>query len=816
MKRRESKPSLKKGIFLSTAVLSLCFFALSPSSNNKALSVGIAAALEPVSHLTRLAWGICQMTPWASTIGNELFLFSHLCGSAAQRVFTQIFKAPPAPNQLPFFEGVPPSHSSWHLNKMLFSQIPASSPEEEKLLLFLERRWLAKSTGFYPFMVDWVCPHFGVCLQIHPETTSAYARNPCNKFSETYEKTVKIWKKSLPHPDHFPLILTRPADLSDYFPASLKIRNIEDVQKLIPMLSRNSRVIVDFTEALPNQSSWVELRLSFLQRCEELQLDLNRIVCIERRELDHLGGIRILPLQAPFADKSEAHFQFLLEWISRFGLTANRVELDSSFLVPVGEKEGGKNPAGLTLPQFRTALQTFEQNWTEGKPYETLMVKGTLQVLKELTARLDENEIKNSPIKSAIAELCFLKLQDRLMSFNKGTGQVLFFDMMEQIHSDISTLVAIVSPFSLKDFSKIYRDLLTIPAKLQPLSSFSIHSSGMTSLAGIFKAVRGSIGKTPRVLYGENTYFECILAAEAISHATPIEQATEEDFSQADLLLAQFNPVLKRIDLKHTEYRVEKIAESLHRALAMKRSNPLTLALDCTMDYIDSTRVAPLLEEFQEEIEEGSLNVICYRSGLKFDLFGMDNYCGAPFYMVHKQGPEWAQFDSLLSDPALVTDSLSLNWFCLAYRSAADQLDLYRRQIFHNTRALLDKIPPRLFSEHSKYRVIPVQRNADAAFIDIKIYGPLHTLRGSLLAGGCLYYKSMEAGLPIFYRPSLGLYHPNISIIFGETCTTIRLTLGIDPAQIEILANCLRMIDALNGSPYRSLKTLADTSEVSK
>ncbi len=825
MKQRGSKPSLKKGIFLSTSILSLCFFALSPSTTiriyDQALSIGIAAVLEPVSHLTRLGWGICQMTPWASTIGNELFLLSHLCGSAAQKVFAQIFKDPPAPNQLPFFEAALPSHSSWHLNKMLFSQISASSLQEEKLLLFLQRRWLAKSTGFYPFLVDWTCPRFGVCLQIHPETTSAYARNPCNKLSETYEKTVKIWKKSLPHPDHFPLILTRPADLHEYFPAYLKIVKSDEIQnsveKLIPMLSApDSRVIVDFTEALSNQGTWpdawAELRLSFLQRCEELQLDLNRIICIEKGELEHLGGIRILPLQAHFADKSESHFQFLLEWISRFGLTANRVELDRSFLFPAARNDGSKRPAGLPLAQFRAALQTFELNWNEGKPYETLMVNGALQVLKELTACLDENEIGNSPIKSSIAELCFLKLQDRLMGLTKISDQVLFFDMMEQIHAEISTLVAIVSPFSLNDFSKIYRDLLTIPAKLQPLASFSIHSSGMSSLAGIFKAVRGSIGKTPRVLYGENTYFECILAAEAISHAIAIEEATEEDFSQADLLLAQFNPVLKRIDLQQTEYRVEKIAAPLHRALAMKRSKPLTLALDCTMDYIDSTRVARLLEEFQEEIEEGGLNVVCYRSGLKFDLFGMDNYCGAPFYMVHKQGPEWAQFDSLLNDPVLVTDSLSLNWFCLAYQSAADQLDLYRKQIFDNTRALLDRIPPRLFSEHSKYRVIPVQRSADAAFIDIKIYAPLHTLRGSLLAGGCLYYKSMEAGLPIFFRPSLGLYHPNISMIFGENCTTIRLTLGIDPAQIEILAKCLKMIDALNGSPYSSLKKLADNS----
>jgi hypothetical protein len=56
----------------------------------------------------------------------------------------------------------------------------------------------------------------------------------------------------------------------------------------------------------------------------------------------------------------------------------------------------------------------------------------------------------------------------------------------------------------------------------------------------------------------------------------------------------------------------------------------------------------------------------------------------------------------------------------------------------------------------------------------------------------------MEGGQPIFYRPSLGFYHPNFTMLFGEENTTIRLTLGLDPAQVDILAECFEKIDALN------------------
>jgi hypothetical protein len=780
----------KMRIILSACIFFLCFFGLFSLKgfhrvSDRALSLAAVAVLGPASNLSRLGWAICRATPWADTTGNELLLFSDLCGSAAQRVFFQIFKESPSPNQLPLFEGVRPSHSSWELNRALFSQIPFSSMKEEELLLFLQRRWLAKSTGFYPYMIDWVCPCFGMCLQTHPETTSAYARNPCNKISETYEKTVAAWKKILPHPSHFPLILTRSADLHEYLPSFFRP---EEVEK-----SSNYPVIVDFTESLPKNRQWLdawnEQRALFLQRCKELHLDLDRIICIEQQEIGHLGGIRILPLQSHFADKSEAHFHYLLEWISRFGLTANRVELDRCFL---GKMNVGRAACPeLTREELMSTVEELEKDCWD-KPHEALMVKGTLQLLKQLLSHFQQIQ---SPIKSAIARLSFFKLQDRLNALAKQKNDFLFFDMMEQIHADISSLVEVLSPFSINDFAKIYRNRLTIPEALLPFAHFSIHSSGMTSLAGIFKAA----GPRPRVIYGENTYFECIIAAEAISEATPFDKASEEDFAEADILLAQFNPVLKRIDLQVTEYRVDKIKDALHRALSGKREKPITLALDCTLDYIDSPRAARLLKDFQKEIKQGILNVVCYRSGLKFDLFGMDNYCGAPFFMVHNADPRWQKFDALLNDKALVTDSLSLNWFCLAYGAAPEQLDLYRKQVFDNTRALLEKLPPRLFDEHSRYRVVPAEKDADMAFIDIKINGPLHVLRGGL-AGGCLYYKCLEAGLPIFFRPSLGLYHPNLSMIFGENRTTIRLTLGLDPAQIEVLAKCFQMLDALNGS----------------
>jgi len=142
---------------------------------------------------------------------------------------------------------------------------------------------------------------------------------------------------------------------------------------------------------------------------------------------------------------------------------------------------------------------------------------------------------------------------------------------------------------------------------------------------------------------------------------------------------------------------------------------------------------------------------------------------------------------SMFVDPTLQTDLLSANWFCLAYKNISKELDDYRKQIFSNVRALMQRLPEKLYQESSEFRVIPADDKPDLCFIDIKVYGPLHALRGSLLASGYMTLSCLEKGVPVFYRQSLGYYHSNFTMIFCESNTTIRLTLGLDPIDVDSL-----------------------------
>ncbi|MBS0652881.1 MAG: hypothetical protein JSR39_05050 [Verrucomicrobia bacterium] len=794
------------------------------------LYFGAGALFGSATILSGIGWGVFYLTPWSSTIANECLISSQVFGVAALHAFGQVFKS--SPFLCGFFKQVPSSYSSWDLNNKLLSEVPAATNKDKELIEFLQRRWLAKITGTYPFLVNWMCPSFGISYQVHRETTNSYTRDPANKFSDTYRNRLEAWKQFLPHPQSYPLVLTRPSSVQEYLPSSIEIPQGEAVQISVEKIAQkddpsNSLLIVDLTSVLPGQpidrtqwlESWHSYEKEFCASCIERQVDLKRIMCVQRVKQDDVAGIRILPFSTMPPDHAQNQYQTLMEWIGKFGLSANRIELDRLHL-PSDPTLAVQNSPALVAADIPTPLQkqwvsfldSVDHRWKSKHPQKTQMLKGTLKVLKELCLAIPQSkweEIARSPTQASIVHLCFTKIKEQLGQLLEEADASSFHATathLEQVHYDLSSLLEIFAPFSKEDFLNAYRNHLTsIPKDLQPLTGYAIHASAMTSLGGIFKAVQKMTGRPIQILFGENTYFECIRAVELVTKATQIPDATEEDWKEVDLIMAQFNPTVKRINSKVTEYQateyhVEKIADFLHKALNGRGGRPLSLALDCTLDFSNSPRIEQLLSEFKNEIERGDLNIMCYRSGLKFDLFGMDNYCGAPFTMTRSKDEKWACFDTLLNDPALQTDSLSMNWFCLAYKAATPYIEWYRKQIFDNTREVLNRIPKRLYSKTNEYfRVIPIDQDADPTFLDIKIFGRFHAFRAELLVGVHTTLKCMEAGFPLLFRPGIGFHHPNLAVLYGTECSTVRLTIGLDPAQIDVVVRCLELVDACNG-----------------
>lgn len=126
------------------------------------------------------------------------------------------------------------------------------------------------------------------------------------------------------------------------------------------------------------------------------------------------------------------------------------------------------------------------------------------------------------------------------------------------------------------------------------------------------------------------------------------------------------------------------VKEDIKRLLAEKPlTERLTVALDVTIDEVNSPHIQELLEEYCNDIKDGKLNFVFFESGQKFDMLGVDHFYGGVFWMVNNGGEQWRAFDKLKTSPAHETDPFTNQWFCLSNQCAAAQLDAYRTQIFN-------------------------------------------------------------------------------------------------------------------------------------
>ncbi len=763
-------------------LLFIPFLSYGQSLESSVVYYSAGSFFDATAQLARLSGGLCYLLPQQMISPNECLLLSDVCSRAARIAYRGDFDR----GQW---------QQTWLKNREFLLQVPVSSQEDRNLLHFLQERWLAKIAGISRISLEWVYPCFGITVQANPMSNHAYARLPSTNMTEVYKQRMDHWKREFSH--DLPMILTRAADIAPFLPHYFSMLNEEIGEEFAKKIG--SKAVVDFTSFLSaNGQVGSDWERRFSDCCAAQQIDVNEMICIQRLQGEGIGGIRILPLPGQDRDAVSKQYDILFNWISTLGLAASRIELDRG----VASEEWGKhcsvNPQTPNREEFLSVLESFEASCSQVPEPQKILIEGTFQVLKGFLASLTEQkweEVLTSPTKASIAWMSMAKIQKQLQLLSEHASAPLFpiALQLEQVHADLAALLEVANPFTVDDFGEIYRDQIILPDSLKAIASYGIHSSGMACTAAIVKAVEKEAGSV-HAIYGENSYYECVSALEKLANSSVrANEATGEDWQRANLLIVQWNPAIQT-DLRHEQYRVENIESMIRICLKDRCEAPLTLALDGTLDLIDSPKTTQLLTEFSQEILEGKLTVVVFRSGNKFDLLGMDNYCGAPFFILRKKNPS---FDLLFTTPALQCDRLSLNWFCLAYRYARPQLESYKKQIFSNTRALLNKIPKILQRPNSRYRVAPMAAEGAPSFIDLKVSGPLHKIKSAAIILPFLFLESMQKNQPIFIRPSLGFYHPNLTLIFGEECSTIRLTLGLDPAQIEVFEASFEKISSL-------------------
>ena len=97
-------------------------------------------------------------------------------------------------------------------------------------------------------------------------------------------------------------------------------------------------------------------------------------------------------------------------------------------------------------------------------------------------------------------------------------------------------------------------------------------------------------------IYGSKSHFEEVLA--------------DDEVKTVDLYCGQFNPNVS-VDPDDHHYMQRDIASDVRLLLEKKPAiKHMTVAVDCTIDYVNSQKIKQLLETFREEIQSGKLNFV--------------------------------------------------------------------------------------------------------------------------------------------------------------------------------------------------------------
>ena len=495
-----------------------------------------------------------------------------------------------------------------------------------------------------------------------------------------------------------------------------------------------------------------------------------------------------------------------LYYPTKEAFTGTRVFQRLTALFDRASVSAASRPVAIDAKTLGVSVDTFEVRVKalSEKPHITVLGKATMNLLEGLIDQIAPEkwkEINENPAIGSIFQASLMMIREHLATAEmKAVAGAFnqFAQEIELVHAEMATLLELTRPYREEDFAEIYSERLSrgIPLDLKPFLKVGLGKTALNTFAGINAAVM-QLNPVPQRVYGQNVYFEEV---SLVGENHGFEKLRKEiPNRKIDLYVGQFNPNIN-IDPGLTDYKVDDITAQVRYLLASgKAAEHMTIAVDCTIDKSPSARVNALLESFKKEIQEGKLNFVFFNSGQKFDMLGMDNYYGSPFYMVNNGDKMWKPFDSLLTHEVHRTDALSTQWFCLSNQYAFDSLQKYKELIFKNTRYILDHMPRALLPSGDLSQPIKVNRadnDMDVCFIDIKVRGE-NRVNKSYKLMEAFYEKMVDAHVKTFSRQSFGFYHP-CYLVFdlpeGIPAATTRLTPGLNPDDSEAIISFFNSI----------------------
>lgn len=749
---------------------------------------------------------------------------------------------------------VPKSQQKYEINKAIMSNISSRTTDVNMKYQaeFLTENYLGKVAPVQMDILEWLIPDVQSVHQVSPHMQYHYHRYA---FIDQPDIGQTINKKKFALAESSPLIPTDNIEFTELYPLAFEQvdNNLElSFRKLTEHFNVNSKnpfskpldkpFLFDLTNAFENimtkeNEIKAKAKLKEIKKLVSHKLEVTVrllaakypkyfkwqiknwlekscvFLCRVKDKESSVCGIKVLSI---FQDVSGAKYlnayPSLVEFISNTGIFIGSVSLRrniwphiinkgrSDFITKSTQPTDKINiyfddPKKITESPFMYRLIDAFDN--SELPQFRVMGMGALALIKGLMNEISpekwkklqsedfNQEVIQVSLYKIMTELASALHQYQLRNFSAFSQQI------EVVHAEIANLLEIMRPFDESQYSDTYKRAIgTIPGINPEYIKPALCRTGVNAFAGINAAILETHNKPVRA-YGKGFYFE---QAGFIGYDNTLEALLDDEtFDTIDLYSCQFNPNIE-IASKFTHYEGENVEANINSIFEKKpKTQRLTVAVDCTIDYIRSESMKKLLSTFQSEIEKGKINFIFFRSGQKLDQFGMDTYYGAPIVQVNNGESHWKPFERLLTGEAYRTDPLSVQWFCLAFKYATSFLEEYRELIFTNSHNIVDAVPKKLKAgddQKSKtVRVSTFSKDMLPSFIDIKVSGPQHSFLSKWILAR-FYQKFYEKGIKIDSRASFGFYHPNIIIIqINEVSdsSTIRLNPGVDPSDIALI-----------------------------
>ncbi len=405
-----------------------------------------------------------------------------------------------------------------------------------------------------------------------------------------------------------------------------------------------------------------------------------------------------------------------------------------------------------------------------------------------------------------------------------------FINDLRLIHEDIATILSAMQPYERRDLDLHMPDA----GEIRPV--YGTRNSGLNLFHAILNASEeiASCKTMPQVATQANSYYESVFAladskqydklAPMIGSDIPASIASLKSSlngKKLDVFVGQFHDnISMNLHAYHPQNLQEQVDAILKSGLASDR---FTIAVDTTIGRQDAPELRALIASLSSRIESGKINLLVFRSGLKFDLAGMDNSSVALVTTYNNKDGYWTKFNESIASPhAMQGTDFQLHTHI--QKHSADAINEYRSAIARQHRGMMRLLPASMITSPETGLApgaVQVLSNddPDMVFMDLRPSPELSAVGGH--AGDIarsIAQVATRLGMDMISRPSFGHAHTTIAPI---DATRHRVTLGLeDAATMQMLsdvfsaANDVGLQAVREGDPQKTRDLFSDSRAV--